>query len=27
MMKEKTWHDRWNDVIRDVLFPDENLKQ
>lgn len=21
-----TWHDRWNDVIRDVLFPDAELK-
>ena len=27
MMKDITWHDRWNDVIRDVLFPDEVLKE
>ncbi len=21
-----TWHDRWNDVLRDVIFPDPALK-
>lgn len=23
----KTWNDAWNDVIRDVIFPDEQLKR
>lgn len=26
MKKLRTWHDNWNNVIRDVLFPDEELK-
>ena len=25
--KTRTWNDNWNNVIRDVLFPDEKLKQ
>lgn len=25
-MKDITWHDRWNSVVRDVLFPDDTLK-
>ena len=24
--KQKTWADNWNDVVRDVLFPDARLK-
>ena len=27
MTKQRTWHDNWNDVIRDVLFPDARLKE
>jgi len=23
MKKLRTWHDNWNNVIRDVLFPDD----
>lgn len=26
-MKAITWQDRWNDVLRDVLFPDTALKE
>lgn len=26
MKKARTWHDNWNDVIRNVLFPDVELK-
>lgn len=26
MVKERTWHDNWNDVIRHVLFQDTKLK-
>ena len=26
MKKTRTWHDNWNDVIRNVLFPDVELK-
>lgn len=26
MIKNKTWHDLWSDVLRDVIFPDETLK-
>lgn len=26
MKKLRTWHDNWNNVIRDVLFPDVELK-
>ena len=25
--KTRTWNDNWNDVIRDVLYPDERLKE
>lgn len=25
--KTRTWNDNWNNVIRNVLFPDEKLKQ
>lgn len=27
MRKTRTWHDNWNLVIRDILFPDDELKQ
>lgn len=27
VQKTKTWKDNWNDVIRHVLFPDEELKK
>ena len=27
MIVTKSWADRWNDIQRDVLFPDEELKQ
>lgn len=27
VVKERTWKDNWLDVIRDVLFPDETLKE
>ena len=27
MRKTRTWHDNWNNVIRDVLFPDVELKR
>jgi len=27
MTKLKTWHDNWNDAIRDILFPDAALKE
>lgn len=26
-LKQITWQDRWNDVLRDVLFPDTELKE
>lgn len=25
-MKQQTWHDNWNNVLRDVIFPDAELK-
>ena len=25
--KTRTWKDNWNNVIRDVLFPDEKLRE
>lgn len=27
MKKLRTWHDNWNNVIREVLFPDAELKR
>ncbi len=25
--QHRTWQDNWNDVVRNVLFPDERLKE
>ena len=27
VLKTKTWKDNWNNIIRHVLFPDEELRK